>query len=265
MPKILLNDTELYYESYGQGEPLVLIGGFSADHLVWVTVSEKLAEKYRVIVFDNRGSGQSSITNGPYSIAQFAKDVVDLCHALDISKAHFIGNSMGGFILQVLAHEYPHLVKSAIISNSSYKTDTVFKYYIQAQLEMMKANTPRHALYKASCAWCFSQKFLSQPETLETLIEMALNNPFPFTIEGYEGQYSAIKDFNSLSLLSAITVPTLVIGSNEDIIFPERIFKVLAEKINQAKYFCFDQCGHLPHIEEPEKYIKIVTEFIDGI
>ena len=70
-----INDLDMYYEDHGNGFPLVLVPGFSADHSLWSTVTESLSDRYRVITFDNRGAGQSTVTNPPYSINQLANDV----------------------------------------------------------------------------------------------------------------------------------------------------------------------------------------------
>ena len=163
MPTSRVNDINMYYERHGQGEPLILVSGFSADHTVWDEVLGTLSKQYEVIVFDNRGAGQTDIPEGPYSIKQLAEDVVALCGSLNIKQAHFIGSSMGGYILQELAYQHPNLVKSAVITNSTFATHTSFHYYVDAQLEMRKANLPLATFYKASCCWAFSFQFLSHP------------------------------------------------------------------------------------------------------
>src|SRR5262245_16101500 len=100
MPKIDVGNINLYYESYGAGEPLVCIAGFSVDHLAWQSIVELFAKNYNVIIFDNRGAGQSDCPDIPYSIDMLADDTIELCKALDITRARFIGSSMGGMILQ---------------------------------------------------------------------------------------------------------------------------------------------------------------------
>ncbi|WP_115702214.1 alpha/beta fold hydrolase [Legionella sainthelensi] len=265
MPRIKVNDVSMYYESHGQGEPIVFIAGFSADHLAWAAIVEYFKEKYQVILFDNRGIGQTDIPDGLYSIDQMANDVADLCTALNIQQAHFVSSSMGGFILQSLAYRYPSLVKSAVIGNSGAKIHTTFNIYLQAQLELMKADAPLKTLIKASCSWCFSYQFLSQPGVLEQLIQIGLDNPFPFTIKGHEGQYSALQQFDSQNWIGQIKVPVLVVTADQDIIIRERDSKYLADNIPGARYYCFTECGHLPQLEYPEKFVQIVREFIETL
>lgn len=262
MPKIKVNDINMYYEIQGEGEPLVLIAGFSVDHTTWQSVVDIFKKNFQVIVFDNRGAGQTDAPIGQYSIAQMADDTAKLCAALNITNAHFIGNSMGGFILQYLARHYAHLVKSATISNSALTIECVFHLYVAAQLQFIKANAPVRALIIASCSWAFSYDFLMQRNMLEAMIALGLNNPYPFTLAGYEGQYAALDVFDSRAFAPEINVPTLVVSGDEDKIFSEPTTKALADAIPHSTYHCFKTCGHLPMVEYPEQFAAIVTQWI---
>ena len=149
MSKIKLNDISMYYEIHGNGEPIVFIAGFSVDHTNWSGLIDHFKDNYQVILLDNRGAGQTDVPDGLYSIEDMANDVVLLCSKLGISKAHFVGSSMGGFIVQRLAFSHSDLVKSAIISNSAATIHTCFHIYVAAQLELLKVNAPLATLIKA--------------------------------------------------------------------------------------------------------------------
>lgn len=265
MAQIKVNDISMYYEVYGQGEPIVFIGGFTADHISWTALIEYLQDRYQLILFDNRGAGQTDVPEGPYSIEQMADDVAALCSALGIKQAHFVGNSMGGFILQMLAREHRDLVKSATISNSVTSMQTTFKQYVEAQYELRKAKVADEILIKAACSWCFSYQFLSQPGMLELLIQMGIQNPYPFSDKGYEGQYAALTRFDSRAWAKQIDVPVLVVGADQDLIFRESLVRELADSIPGARYYCFMDCGHLPPIEYPEKFSQLLDEFITSL
>lgn len=84
MPKIKINDINLYYEQQGQGQPVVFISGYSVDHLCWVDIPLAFSTDYQAVVLDNRGSGQSDRPDFPYSIDLLAEDVVALCKALNL-------------------------------------------------------------------------------------------------------------------------------------------------------------------------------------
>lgn len=265
MPKIKVNDISMYYEMHGHGEPVVFIGGLSADHLGWAGILDKFAHDYQVILFDNRGAGQTDAPAGPYTISQMTQDTAALCAALHIQHAHFIGNSMGGYIVQTLAHQYPSLIKSLVISNSATQTKTPFHYFMQAYLGLMKANAPRELLLQTMCCWGFSYHFLSKPGMLAHLIDWGKNNPNPITMLGYEGQYAAADTFDSSAWVDKISAPTLVIASDQDLVLPQEVSKELADRIHGAQFYCFQQCGHLPHIEQPDEYARVVKGFLGGV
>lgn len=265
MPKAKINDITLYYEIHGAGEPLVLISGFGADHVGWTPVLDAFAKHYQVILLNNRGSGQTDAPIGPYSIVQMAKDTAALCDFLSIKQAHFIGNSMGGYIVQQLAHDYPALTKSIVISNSSLYTESVFHYYLAAQLELMKSNAAPETLMRAMCTWIFSYHYLSQPGKYDELIQWGKSNPYPFTIAGYEGQFAALKNFDSREWANRIAAPTLVLASDHDIILCPVLSKKIVSAIKHAEFYCFETCGHIPHIEKPHEYVRVVQNFLEQI
>lgn len=261
MPKVKVNDIAMYYEIHGQGEPVVFVAGFSADHLAWGDVLNQFKQKYKVILLDNRGAGQTDIPTSDYNIKQMAADIAELCKLLEIDNAHFVGSSMGGYIVQQLAYDYPALIKSLVISNSAMSTRTPFHFYVEAQYELIKANAPFDAIIKASCAWCYSYKYLSQPGIFEELKQYILQNPYPFTLPGYKSQYAALDAFDSSEWANKIEARTLVIGANEDIILPHKLAEALAKEIPHSTYYCFEECGHLPFVEQPEKFVSVLNNF----
>src|SRR4051812_47983448 len=98
MPKVRVNDIEMYYVEAGAGDPLVLVMGFGGDHLAWGFQMPAFAARHRVIAFDNRGAGQTDTPDAPYTIRMMADDTVGLMDRLGIDRAHVLGVSMGGMI-----------------------------------------------------------------------------------------------------------------------------------------------------------------------
>lgn len=261
MSIVHVNGVQLYYEMQGEGEPLVLVVGFGGDLSTWAGIRVSLAKHYRVILFDNRGVGRSEVPDGPYSIEQMAQDTRALCEYLNIQSAYFMGNSMGGHIVQMLAYQYPSLVKKAVISNSVMNPKVPFRVFAEGKLELIKAGAPLSAIVKISCSQGFSYQFLSQPGQMEKLIELAKNNPYPFNIRGYEGQSAALNAFNSTEWAHKISVPVLVMGADQDLIFREELVRALAAAIPGAQYHSFKNCGHIPYLEYPEEFVQTMVEF----
>lgn len=112
MPFARVRDIEVYYEFHGDGTPLVMINGLSADHSTWGCQIPAYSQKFRCLIFDNRGVGQTSKPVGPYTCRQFADDTAALMSTLGLTRDHLVGASMGGAIAQEFAINYPEKVIS---------------------------------------------------------------------------------------------------------------------------------------------------------
>jgi pimeloyl-ACP methyl ester carboxylesterase len=132
MPKVQANGIEIFYVENGTGEPLLLIAGFACDHTNWSEMIPLLASRYRVIVFDNRGVGQSSAPDTPYSIRQMAEDAAGLLDAVGLRSVHVAGHSMGGQIAQELALAHPERVKTLMLLSSCARIDERGKAVIES-------------------------------------------------------------------------------------------------------------------------------------
>src|SRR5262249_51687350 len=113
VPKLNVAGIELNYERGGEGEPLLLIQGMSANHMAWGQTFRSLLEAdFECVVFDNRGIGLSGRVSEQFSIAEMAADTLGLLDALEIERAHVLGISMGGMIAQELALANPERLRS---------------------------------------------------------------------------------------------------------------------------------------------------------
>src|SRR5262245_22618692 len=121
MPKVPANGIDVYYEAHGAGDPLLLVAGFGCDHTIWSGLVPALAARHRVILFDNRGTGQTS--GAVTGVRQMADDAAGLLDALGPGPAHVAGHSMGGMIAQELALAHPGRVRSLALLSSCARLD----------------------------------------------------------------------------------------------------------------------------------------------
>ncbi len=265
MPEVTVNGINLYYEIYGEGEPLIFIHGFAVDHSVFATLPEHYQNTHQVILFDNRGSGQSDCPDEPYSIETMADDVIELCRVLNLGPGHFVGHSMGGMILQHLAWQYPRQIRSATFCNTDVKIDIRYALAARARLAFMAADCPLRALIEYGMGWTFSSEFLQRPGMVEKIINLRMANPFPITSVGYRNQLNALLTFDSSAWVNEIKANSLVIGSDQDIIMFESNVARMAEKIPHARYELIEGSGHAPFMEQPEMFHRLLKAFISSI
>jgi pimeloyl-ACP methyl ester carboxylesterase len=120
MPTVHVNGVKLYYETYGQGEALLLIAGIGYGTWLWAKQIPELSKYFSVIAFDNRGVGRSDKPDIEYTISLLASDAYELLRALNVERAHILGISLGGFIAQQLALDHPEIVNKLILCSTSF-------------------------------------------------------------------------------------------------------------------------------------------------
>lgn len=260
--RVAVGDIKMYCEVHGHGEPLLLIMGLGGHSLDWGwIVPQKLADRYKVILFDNRGSGQSD-QRGPCTIEQMAGDTVGLMDALAIDRAHVLGGSMGGMIALQMALDHPERVNKLVLgATSAGGRSRVFP-----PSEIQKFFYPRQDLSPHDyLLWtgevCYPQEFIvAHPEIVERKIQA--NLAYPGTLAAYMAQLEAFMAFDVEQRLNTIHVPTMVIIGNRDVLTPPPNSFLMAGAIPGAQIREIEGAGHIFWISHPEETVSIVTDFL---
>lgn len=260
MPFFTVPDgTRLYYEELGEGEPLLLVSGQGLDHTFWNGVRDDFAARYRVIVYDNRGTGQSDKPSAPpYSISGFAQDAVALLDHLGIARAHVYGHSMGGRISQWLGIEHGKRVGALVLGATT--PGNVHGVPRSAEVNALWTTppaNPQEALAR------FAPLFLS-PTWIETHLEVVkeLFQVPPIPAHARALHYQASEGHDSWDLLPTISAPTLVIHGSEDLLNPTANASLLAERIPGAELSLIEGGRHAYLVEFREEASRIVNEFL---
>jgi len=265
MPKAQSNGIELYYEIHGAGQPLVLISGLGYPLWQWHKMVPFLAEHFQVITFDNRGVGQSDKPAGPYTAQMLAADTAGLLDALGIEKAIIAGHSMGGFIAQAMALDFPQKVAKLILCSTNFGGP----HHVPVTAEAMKVLTDvtSDALTRfknglaVSTAPDWSEK---NPEMIEEWVKWRVANPIdpaPYQAQmaiGFGLMPEAAAFENKLPRLN---VPTLILFGAHDKVVPPDNASLLAEKISGSKVVILPNAGHFFPIEVAEAASRTITDF----
>jgi 3-oxoadipate enol-lactonase len=260
---IQVNGIDLFYTIHGssKNELLLLIAGFDSDSSTWAAMMPLLIEQYRVLRFDNRGIGQTSAPDRPYSIEQMATDAAALLDYLSISSVHVAGHSMGGQIAQQLALTHPEKIQSLILLSSWASRDDKFN----ALIEMFGDLTQKleGILYhKVLLPWLFTDAFYSTPGAMKQLITLIENQPFPPTAHGLYHQSRAILGSDTSDRLADIHCPTLVVVGKEDLVTPVKFSQQLAQGIPKAELVILEQGGHACIIESADTVAQVMLDFL---
>ena len=257
-----VGDINIAYRILGQGEPLVLIMGYGSTMDMWDPhFLENLSSKYRVIVFDNRGMGNSTAPPGNFSIAQFANDTAGLMAALGIEKAHVLGWSMGSFVAQELAIRHPEKVNKIIL----YAGDCGGKEAVMPSPRVLSdlannSGTPEERGMRL-LDLLFPKEWLTMQPAFYKWFPIPKETSLP---ENIVRQTLAIATWpGTYERLSSIESPALIVTGTEDVITPPENAFVLAQRINGSWLVQFNGAGHGLMYQYPNRLAKIVIDFIE--
>lgn len=262
MPFVNFDKAKLYYEIHGQGKPLVLIAGLSCDITFWQSILNEFKSHFQLLIIDNRGVGRSECPMS-FSIQDMANDVIHLLQEVGIKKPHILGHSMGGCVVQTLAHQHREMFDKLIISNSLIKMNQVTALFENFILGLWQEGCSISRLAEGVMPWIFSSFYLSDKKNVEEFINNQVNHPYPQSLIGFQNQLNAVLAFDSHAWYNQIKGPALIIGSDEDILCP-RDSELLAHYIEDAKYVEFHHVGHCPLIEKPKDFAGLVINYLKG-
>lgn len=261
MPIANVNHANLYYESHGAGEPVILIAGYACDHLIWMPILNGLCQYFNVIIFDNRGSGQTVDENVPLSPKLLAEDVVALADYLGFKKPHLVGKSMGGTIVQTIASAYPEKIGKLAILTSSAKWRRAALSGLKSLLDMREKNIDFDCLFAATLPWIVGESFFKNSDHIDLFKKNILTNPFPQSLSDQIRQFKILEDFDGIADLKKIQSPTLIAYGIEDLISLPEESEIMASEIPQAKLIQF-RCAHGITLEQPQQLTHELITFL---
>lgn len=267
MPKLKSNQIEIYYEIHGSGQPLVLIAGVGYGAWFWHKLVQELKADFQVIIFDNRGSGQSDQPVGPYTVPMLAADTAGLLDALELEGTAVMGHSLGGFIAQELIVSRPELVGKLILASTNHGGMQVIPITPEAMEVLTNREGDPVALIKRgieiACAPGFGEM---HPEVVKELMDYRFTNPVPppqyqAQIAAGAGTAAYSADVVDQRMLS-IQVPTLILFGEHDRVVPPGNAELMADKIPDARVEILPHTGHMFPIEDPQATAAILREFL---
>ncbi len=255
-------DTRIYWESFGQGEPLLLIAGVNGGTWTWEEFIEAWSPHFRVIVFDNMGAGRSSKPNRPYSIKEMADHAATTLDVAKEKQANVVGLSMGGMIAQELALRHPDRVIRLILGcthcGGSVRIpptpEIIQKFADNAGL------SPEEIIDKNLELLVTPQFQKSGSNTLKRYRDRQLRAPLQPDY-ALMRQLEAIGGFDTCKRIGNIQVPTLILTAEQDVLVPPENGRILANLIPGAVEKSFVNAGHLIYLECAQDFQETVMQF----
>ena len=260
MPKAAVAGGEIYYEDTGAGHPLIFISGLNGVSRYWQPQLPVFGARFRVITYDQRGTGQSDRLQREFSIDQMAAEVAGLMDALDIERAHIVGMSTGGAIGQTLAIEQPQRVARLVLCSTWTHCDPWFRRLFEARREMYRQCGPAlHAMFHP--LWLYPPDYINAHDAeIDEERRKAAGNAPPAEVS--IGRINALLAFDRRAGLPRIQAPTLVMASDNDYITPGYYAEALARAIPGARLVIPRGGGHSFTKTRPEAFNRAVLEFL---
>ncbi len=265
MPHVSTNGISTYFEDRGNGPPVVLVHGHSADLSTWRYQIDDLGQAgFRVITYDVRGHGRTDVPATGYTWDNYAGDLADLLDARDIKVAHLVGSSMGGAIALKFTVDYPSRVASLTLVDSAlpgFSYSPEFSAELEELVAAVQAEGVPRAFERIWLNHAFFDGVRRHPDRFAELREVVLAYQAPEYRADYEGE-PGYEQPDLVSHLHEIPVPALVVVGERDIEDFRLIAELMAEAIPNARSVVLDGCWHLPSIEKPEVFNPLLIGFL---
>ena len=239
-----------------RGRPIVFANSLGTDLRLWDALLPLLPAGLRLIRWDKRGHGRSDVPEAPYAMGTLVGDAEAVMDALEVRDACFVGLSIGGMIAQGLAVKRPDLVARLVLSNTAAKIGS-------PQLWDDRIATVRRAGLEPMAdgileRW-FGRDFRAGPD-LAVWRERLIETP----VEGYLGCCAAIRGTDFYTPTSGLRLPALAIAGSQDGSTPPDLVRETADLIPGCRFEIIPRAGHLPPIEAPEAFARLLTGFLEA-
>jgi 3-oxoadipate enol-lactonase len=252
--------TVIYYETWGRGEPLLLISGLATDLRIWACQRMVFGRHYRCIALDNRGSGRSEKPEGPYTLEQMAADAVAVLDAEGVGRAHVVGHSMGSYVAQMMAVEHPDRLRSLTLAGTACRHQP-WRLDLLARWQETAHNHGVHAWARRAFP------YLLGPRTAWTF-GLFINLLWPIILQqpahAFESQIQALIGAPDCERgrLSSIAVPTLVVAGGKDTLTTPADAAEVTSLIPGARLVTLKGAGHGLMLEAAPDFNAAVLDFL---
>jgi 3-oxoadipate enol-lactonase len=255
------DDAEIFYEIRGNGPPVVLLHPFPCDHEFWHPVAAALDSRYRLILPDLRGHGDSEIGEGPAQMRKHANDVVRILDAAGIAKAAFVGCSIGGYILFEIWRRFRERVTSVALCDTRPQADTAEARSNRlktaaAVLEQGTEQFMEPMIPKLMGRTTLSTRSDVVAAARAMIRKMSAEN-ISLVLRGMAERPDSVAD------LKSINVPTLIVIGKEDVLSTVADGELMRENIGGSRLKVIPKAGHYAPLEQPDLVGPLLRQFLD--
>lgn len=256
-------DAEIFYWVLGEGPPVVLLHPFPVHHEFWLPIAETLASKYRLILPDVRGHGQSGIGDGPATMEKHAADLQAVLDDAEVGRAVMVGVSIGGYLLFEFWRRFRSRVAALALCNTKAPADDHAGRAgrLQAANDVLERGT-------APFFEAMTQKVLAKStrESRPDLVDGAFRMMKEMSPEDVaQVQRGMAERPDSVATLKTINVPTLLVTGDEDALTGVKEAELMRLHIPGSEVRVIPKAGHYSAWEQPEQFARMLRQFLDSL
>jgi aminoacrylate hydrolase len=260
VPRINVGNITLNYEERGSGPAFLFIPGLVGLLNAWEFQIAEFSKRYRCIVFDHRGTGDSDKPKDAYSTEAIARDAVALLDTLGIDKAHVAGTSTGGCVLQNLAIDYPERLRCCIFSNTWVKADEYLTRVQMTRKRIALSYGPEEYVKVSSLFTSGAMQFRYNLDKVMELEQRALKTVA--TVEVLAGRLDMTLNHDRTAELYKIARPSLIVGTRDDATVPFYQSEDLHKAVKGSRLVIVEEGGHYSYRRHWQEWNKIVDPFL---
>jgi 3-oxoadipate enol-lactonase len=261
--RIKSGDAEVAYWTLGDGPAVVLLHPFPANHEFWLPVAESLAPRYRVIMPDLRGHGESGVGEGPATMEKHARDVARVMDDTKIGRAPMVGVSIGGYALFEFWRTRRERVAALVLCNTKAIADGMEARAarLEAANDVLERGT--EPFFESMIPKLLGK---STSESRPDLVERALGMMRKMSPQDVaQVQRGMAERADSLETLKTINVPTLLVTGDEDVLAGINEAELMRQHIAGSQLRVIPKAGHYSPWEQPAQAAKLLRQFLDGL
>jgi 3-oxoadipate enol-lactonase len=261
--QIKSDDAEIVYRLLGEGPPVILLHPFPANHEFWLPVAEALSTRYRLVLPDMRGHGDSGVGDGPATMDKHAADIARVMDDAEIGRAPLVGVSIGGYALFEFWRRHRGRVAALGLCNTKAPADAseARNGRLQAANDVIDRGT--EPFFQSMVPRVFAK---TTRETRPDLVERALKMMRKMSPEDVaQVQRGMAVRPDSMETLKTINVPTVLITGDEDILTGANEAELMRQHISNSQLCVIPKAGHYAPWEQPEDAARILRQFLDTV
>ena len=258
MAEIDINGVRMYYEERGSGTPLVLVHGLGSSTELWKHVAGPLAEDFRVVAYDLRGSGRSAVPPGLYSFGQLIGDLDGVIEGLGLGRALLMGHSLSGALVLAYAAAHPEKTLGVVGLGAPSEIPDAGRDGMRARADAVESqgmSAVAEAVATNGTAPSFRE---GRPDEFRAFVRLLESND----PTGYSALCRVVADLDIAGQLGRIEAPVLLVAGDKDGVAPPAACEKTAAAIPSARYLQIEDCAHIVPWEKPEALLEAARPFL---